>query len=87
MGSIMGDEIPDSRDYQQLCDRIESLEDKLNPESDHYVLKPFIPFIQGAAGINLLWKFFVFVGGAILLWMQIKGVFHDSGVSANINLN
>jgi len=30
------------------------------------------PYLQGAAGFGILWKLFVGVGGAVLIWLQIK---------------
>ncbi len=30
------------------------------------------PYLQGAAGFGILWKFFVAVGGSVLVWFQIK---------------
>lgn len=32
------------------------------------------PYMQGAAGLGLLWKGIVAIGGLIFLWVQIKSM-------------
>lgn len=74
----------DKMHYQDLSDRLEAVESKLNPTSEEYVLKPLIPYMQGAAGLGILWKAVVFIGGAVILYMQIKASLAGSPTTPHI---
>ena len=34
------------------------------------------PFLQGVAGIQILWKVFVSIGSLAVAWFAIKNIFH-----------
>lgn len=44
-------------------------------------MKPFMdrvePYLQGVAGLGIFWKLLVAIGSGLLIWAQIKGVFHS----------
>lgn len=58
---------------QTLSQTVMKLENHFNPDHDSYVLKPLVPYMQGVAGLGLLWKALIAIGGLIILWMQIRG--------------
>lgn len=33
------------------------------------------PYLQGVAGVGLLWKLAVAVGGLLVIWAEVKGLF------------
>lgn len=49
--------------------------DRLDKKLDDHIAK-VEPFLQGAAGFSLLWKFCVAVGSTLVIWVQIKSLFH-----------
>ncbi len=69
----------DQKQIDHLAQRIDNLEDKLNPNSENYVLAPILPYMQGAAGLSLLWKFLVALGSLVVIYIQIKGYLAGSG--------
>ncbi len=69
----------DQKQIDHLSQRIDNLEDKLNPNSENYVLAPILPYLQGAAGLGLLWKFLVAVGSLVVIYIQVKGYLAGSG--------
>lgn len=57
---------------RELRKTVAMLDKRLDPEAEEYVLKPLIPYMQGAAGLGILWKLFITVGAGLLIWAQIK---------------
>lgn len=53
----------DAAAFKQLNDKLDSHMQELQP------------YIQGAAGLGLLWKALVAIGGAVVIWVQIRQMF------------
>lgn len=62
----------DTRRFKELAESLARLEARMDPGSDTYVLAPLLPYMQGAAGLGIIWKILVAVGGAALIYFQIK---------------
>ena len=45
--------------------------DALAKQQDLHMQK-LEPYLQGAAGLGIIWKSLVAVGGIVIVWMQIK---------------
>jgi len=57
--------------------KIRALDEKLDQHilSEQIFREEVKPLLQGAAGLQLLWKVFVAVGSLAVAWVAIKGVF------------
>lgn len=64
----------------EICRRLDGVEDRLNPLSENYVLKPILPYIQGAAGFGILWKALIAVGSLFVLYAQVKAWVINGGL-------
>lgn len=53
-------ELADAKAFKELNDKLDA----------HMALLQ--PYLQGAAGLGLLWKVLVAIGGAVVIWVQIK---------------
>jgi len=49
-------------------------QDRLEKKLDEHIAK-VEPFLQGAAGFSILWKVAVAIGGLLVVWVQVKGLF------------
>lgn len=45
---------------------------KFSPDSDQYILKEVVPFIQAKAGLKVVRDFLIWTSGGVLAWAAIK---------------
>lgn len=62
------------KDDKVSFDAIQASLNAIDEKLDAHIEK-VEPYLQGAAGFGILWKILIAVGGLLVMWSQVKGIF------------
>ena len=75
MREIMKEEIKKAMEVVE--DKLNSMDEKIDSHNSKHEadMQEIKPFLRGAAGLGLLWKAFVAIGGLAMAYSAIRGLF------------
>lgn len=65
--------IDDEARFRKIFDMLEVINVKMDSQST--ILDEIKPYVQGIAGLSILWKGLMAIGGLLVIWVSIKGLF------------
>lgn len=65
--------IDDEARFRKIFDMLEVINVKMDSQTT--VLDEIRPYVQGIAGLSIVWKGLMAIGGLLVIWASIKGLF------------
>lgn len=68
----LSDHIVDSEEvHRKIFDMLETLNSKMDSQST--VLDEIKPYVQGIAGLGIVWRGLMAIGGLLVIWVTVRG--------------
>lgn len=65
--------IDDEARFRKIFDMLEVINVKQDTQTR--ILDEIRPYVQGIAGLSIVWKGLMAIGGLLVIWVSIKGLF------------